>query len=152
MSTHFDAIAALLDASARSATLHEQLRALVTDATPVHIYALGISTVAPSPHIAKAMQAAASSAVALDGVVVEAAAITDSLSSLSLQAEAAVRRVRELDTLRARIQSVRWALIFAAITNGAIHRALSDAVYYTPLSRATTPSPYTVAGARGGHH
>ena len=101
-----DAVAALVQCASRRAALAEQLRHLESDSTPVHIYQLGIRTVAPSAAIAKAMQHAASSAIALDGVAVEAAAITDSLSTLSLQAESAVKRVRELDTTRARIQLV----------------------------------------------
>ena len=43
----------------------------------------------------------------LGTVVAEARALTDSLSSLSVHAEAAVKRVRELDAMRSRIQMVR---------------------------------------------
>lgn len=100
-----DAIGLLAATLGERRTLDAKLSAFAADSTPVHLYALGVSTVAPSPAVAKALHAAASSVGHLDTVAIEAKALTDSLASLSTQAEAAVRRVRELDGLRSRIQS-----------------------------------------------
>lgn len=102
-----DAVALLASTLADLSALETRLDALAADATPVHLYALGVSTLAPSPAVAKALHAAASSVGHLDSVALDAKALTDSLASLSGQAEAAVKRVRELDGQRGRVQEVR---------------------------------------------
>lgn len=101
-----DAIALLAATMDERAALDKKLQQFAADATPVHLYQLGLSTVAPSAAVAKALHSAASSIGRLDTVAIETKALTESLASLSGQAEVAVKRVRELDGLRGRIQAV----------------------------------------------
>ena len=108
---------------------------------------------APSAPIAKALHLAASSVGHLDSVALEAKALTDSLSLLSSQAEAAVKRVRELDGLRGRVQAVRvgrgeggggvcWGVGFT-VGAQASHQCGAAAGLPLPLrpSRSCSPPP-----------
>lgn len=79
--------------------------ALHAEIVPLKLFGLGITTTAPSAEIGSAMLGAATALEKLDHVAMECRSLGGSLSALSLQAEAAVRRVRDLDVQRARVQA-----------------------------------------------
>jgi hypothetical protein len=83
----------------------ERLAALHTEVVPLKLFSLGISTTAPSAEIGSAMLAAATALEKLDNVALECRALGGNLSTLSTQTEVAVRRVRDIDAQRARLQA-----------------------------------------------
>jgi hypothetical protein len=83
----------------------DHLSAIQAEVVPLKLFSLGISTTAPNAEIGAAMAGAASALEKLDNVALECRALGGSLSSLSSQAEVAVRRVRDIDAQRARLQA-----------------------------------------------
>jgi hypothetical protein len=89
---------------AEEAAARIELQKLSSRQTHTHLYQFNASIVTPSPHVAKAIVAAAASIASLDTVSADARALTASLTNLSATAESAVRKIRELDGVRTRIQ------------------------------------------------